>query len=34
MCCYMLRAGFFTFPDKDKFRVFGILPPDRVLGDL
>ena len=30
-----LRLVFFTFPDpKDKFRVFGILPPDRVVGDL
>ena len=34
---YYITKGlvFFTFPDpKDKFRVFGILPPDRVVGDL
>lgn len=34
---YFITKGlvFFTFPDpKDKFRVFGILPPDRVVGDL
>lgn len=34
---YYITKGlvFFTFQDpKDKFRVFGILPPDRVVGDL
>ena len=34
---YLVQKGlvFFAFPDnEDKFRVFGIIPPERVVGDL
>lgn len=34
---YLVQKGlfFFAFPDNEnKFRVFGIIPPERVVGDL